>query len=82
MRSLTAGFILVAFGSRIYGAAETSEKVSPIAPEVQLVSKDLAARVVEKDLVFGDSWWPTDAESVRRASPRGFWPVPRPGCAR
>jgi hypothetical protein len=70
MKSLIAGFILVVLGSCVYGAAETAEKVSPIAPEVQLVSKDLAARVVEKDLVFGDSWWPTDAESRKVSAAR------------
>lgn len=63
MRSLIAGLILVVLGSCVYGAGSTAEKVSPIAPEVQLVSKDLVGRVGEKDSVFLDAQWPTDADS-------------------
>jgi hypothetical protein len=65
MRSLIAGFILVVLGTCVYSAASTPEEVSAVAPEVQLVSKDLVARVAEKDSVFLDAWWPTDADSPR-----------------
>jgi hypothetical protein len=70
MRSLIAAFISVVLGSCVYGAGSIPEKISPIAPEVQLVPKGLAARVGEKEWVFLDAWWPTDADSRKVSADR------------
>jgi hypothetical protein len=39
------------------------EKYSPVTQDTQIVSQELKAVLVEKRLVFADSWWPADLVS-------------------
>ena len=64
MRRMFTTTILVGWAAVAIRPALGQPEISAIEQDVQIVSEAIRARLVEKEVVFADSWWPTDLTPV------------------